>query len=314
MKLDAKTKSVAIVGEVLFDHFPNGQRILGGAPFNVAWNLCGLGVPAMLLSSVGDDDDGSKILAEMNQWGLQQTGVRIDQASPTGSVTVATNQDGEPSYNIHLGVAYDALSVEHSLGALEGWKPNILYHGSLCFRTENNREYLRQLKQFVFAKRFVDLNLREPWTDRAWIAEIIEGCQWLKMSSEELAWLSGAKVNAADESSVQAAVDSMQLQTNLESRPTYLITCGKHGAHWIDDRISLHRNAKELDQFVDSVGAGDAFSAAVIRGIVQNDTPQSILADAVHFASLACTIQGATSLNRDHYRMDRAPSRLPFPN
>ena len=293
---------VAVVGEVLFDHFPDGKKVLGGAPFNVAWNLQGLGVTPMFLSAVGDDPDGARILELMRAWSLSDTGIQVHKSSSTGEVAV-TMTDGEPQYEITLDAAYDSLSFEHSLSVLKELSPKILYHGSLCFRTKSNRDYFSKLVAATTIDRFVDLNLREPWVDRDWIPQIIKSCSWLKLNSDELGWLSRLSIDGSSKTSVCEAVEALSAMQDSVTQRSYLITCGQHGAYWIDRENCFHARTPQPHPFVDTVGAGDAFSSAAIRGIVRNDPAEVVLNDAVKFASRACTIQGATTIDPSHYRM-----------
>ena len=75
-----------VFGEVLFDRFPDGSELLGGAPFNVAWNLHGLGLRPLLIGAVGDDDLGRRVLAAMDSWGMGRSGVQVVAGRETGIV------------------------------------------------------------------------------------------------------------------------------------------------------------------------------------------------------------------------------------
>lgn len=67
-----------IIGEVLFDVFPQGESVLGGAPFNVAWHLQGLGLKPMMISAVGDDHHGEQVIQKMEHWGMDVQGMQLD--------------------------------------------------------------------------------------------------------------------------------------------------------------------------------------------------------------------------------------------
>ena len=82
------SEGICIFGEVLFDHFPDGRRVLGGAPFNVAWHLQAFGLRPLVITRVGADDDGAQVLQAMEAWGMDTTGVQVDEVNPTGSVRV----------------------------------------------------------------------------------------------------------------------------------------------------------------------------------------------------------------------------------
>lgn len=75
-----------IFGEVLFDQFPDGRRVLGGAPFNVAWHLQAFGEAPIFISRVGRDEDGASILGGMQKWGMDVVGMQMDEKLPTGRV------------------------------------------------------------------------------------------------------------------------------------------------------------------------------------------------------------------------------------
>ena len=294
---------VAILGEVLFDLFPGNKRILGGAPFNVAWNLHGLGTSSLFLSSIGNDSDGNEILDRMDHWGISKKGIGVHENFPTGSVTVSIGDNGEPNYQINLGVAYDEFSANLCDHSLRSYQPHILYHGSLSFRTKKNREFLASLQSNYQLPRFVDLNLREPWVNRDWMGLIIGDCRWLKLNANELAWLSESEIDPTSKASIQAAIDSVAANPSYAGARTYLITCGESGAWWIDNEVCIHKPAAKISNLVDSVGAGDAFAAATIHGIVNDRSPRIILEDAISFAAKACSLQGATTGDRSHYKL-----------
>jgi len=97
-----------IFGEVLFDYFlDDGNMVLGGAPFNVAWNLQAMGLAPHLVSRVGDDALGGRIFRAMETWGMDLSGVQGDDSFPTGEVRVSV-KDGEPRFEITADRAYDS--------------------------------------------------------------------------------------------------------------------------------------------------------------------------------------------------------------
>lgn len=301
--------TVAVVGEVLFDHFPDGTKVLGGAPFNVAWNLKGLGQNPLFVSAIGEDAEGDAILDSMKRWKLRTEAVAKATERSTGRVVV-TMQDSEPSYEIPLDQSFDNLNADQfetdlfdSLSDAQ-----LMYHGSLFFRTATNQTFFKQLLQKVNLPRFVDLNVRQPWFDRAWVQDLVGGATWVKLNVHELSYLSDSDVDPTQVESVQSAIANFRSIENLSQPQTFLVTCGEQGAYWIDGDCSYFAQSSSTKSFADSVGAGDAFSAAVINGIVQSQSPEAILNDAVRFAASACEIKGATSQDTNHY------TRLSMPN
>ena len=116
-------------GEILFDVFPDGHEVLGGAPFNVAWHLQGFGLAPLLISRVGADVAGERIRAAMAAWGMRLDGLQTDPEHPTGRVTVSL-RDGEPSFEIVTDSAWDFIAADE----LPDLTPALVYHGSLALR------------------------------------------------------------------------------------------------------------------------------------------------------------------------------------
>ena len=303
MAPNSRNNQVAILGEVLFDCFPDGKRILGGAPFNVAWNLQGFGTNSLFLSSIGNDSDGKEILDRMERWNISRSGVSVSNSLPTGTVSVSIGEDGEPRYEINSDVAYDQFSSERCEQELRRHPPRIFYNGSLSFRTQENRKCLASLRVNHNLHRFVDLNLREPWVDRDWLPLIIGDCQWLKLNADELSWLAKTSIDPTSEVSIRAAIKAIDTATPFAKPGIYLVTCGESGAWWIDDEVCIHKPAVKINNFVDSVGAGDAFTAATIHGIIEGHSPGELLELAVRFAAKTCSLQGATTDEESHYQL-----------
>ncbi len=302
MRGSSTSNSVAIIGEVLFDHFPDGGKVLGGAPFNVAWNLAALGVDVTLVSAVGDDVEGTEVIEALQQWGLSTQQVKVRRGAATGSVNVSF-EDNEPSFHIADNQAYDHLCVdpfetvpEHPLHTA-----GVIYHGSLALRHANNRAVLKRIDDTVKGLRFVDLNIRKPWWDLGLWEQTIGGVHWLKLSGDELQQISGKTFQTDSIEAIQAAIASFESQSDFETPVHYLVTCGSGGAYWVGPRERHFQPVEPIKNFVDAVGAGDAFAAAAIAGIIKRLPPKKILAHAVRYASKACTIRGATTFDRQHY-------------
>ncbi|WP_438970712.1 PfkB family carbohydrate kinase, partial [Methylophaga sp.] len=126
-----QTPQVTIFGEALFDCFPDGQSVLGGAPFNVAWHLQALGNQPKFISRVGNDTLGDTILAEMKNWQMDVGLVQQDLQHPTGRVNI-TFTDNEPSYDIQTDSAWDFIADSLVTTPPES---GLFYHGSLAARS-----------------------------------------------------------------------------------------------------------------------------------------------------------------------------------
>jgi len=150
-----------IYGEVLFDCFPDGTSVLGGAPFNVAWHLQGFGLNPLMISSVGDDEIGHTVLRTMEQWNMDTSGMQISESFPTGQVKIEINE-GEPSYDILAHQAYDNISFNNITSDFNNEHYALIYHGSLIRREVASKTTLQQLIEQFKLPVFVDINLRPP--------------------------------------------------------------------------------------------------------------------------------------------------------
>jgi len=282
-----------VFGEALFDHFPDGTRVLGGAPFNVAWHLRGLGRDPLLVSAVGDDEEGREILSRMSDWGLSTRALGRAAELPTGRVEVEI-QNGTPSYRIPPGQAWDRIPApEFGEGA-----PGLVYHGTLALREAPSFARCFELRaRFDGAPVFVDLNLREPWWSPHAVARSLDGAGWVKVSTEELAVLSGKPTDTAPR--CEAAARSV---LSIHAVGRILVTRSEQGALLIPrGGEALSVAAVPTDRVVDTVGAGDAFAAAVCRGILSGWTDRLSLERAAAFAAAVCGIRGATAADLGLY-------------
>ena len=261
-----------IFGEVLFDHFPDGSAVLGGAPFNVAWHLRGLGERPLFIGRVGHDDRGRRIRSAMADWGMDLAGLQTDFVHPTGCVRVEW-QDGEPSYAILADQAYDFIQTT-ALPDLEDVA--FLYHGSLAARQPVSRTALDALLSGVDSPVIFDVNLRSPWwreTDiRRWMAR----ADWVKLNRDEWAQLSSSA--HPTETDARTFIESHALRG-------LLLTQGKAGALALTaDGERYEVRPARAGRVVDTVGAGDAFTAIFLLGQLRGWTLARTLERAQDFA------------------------------
>lgn len=278
-----------IFGEVLFDHFPDGSRVLGGAPFNVAWHLQAFGQSPRFISRIGDDPAGHEIAALMDAWDMSREAVQTDKEHPTGSVRVLI-QDGEPHYEIVADCAYDFID---SKLLEEKQTPGILYHGSLAIRNPVSRTALQAAKTRHQGKVFVDVNLRMPWWDRETLLPLLHDADWVKLNEAELTAL------CPDEQGLEAAMQAFCAQFDLE---TLVVTCGEQGAVAYDRRHFVTVKPTASTAVVDTVGAGDAFAALLLLGLNRQWPLNVTLERAQAFACALVGRRGATVADRAFYR------------
>ncbi len=283
---------LCIFGEVLFDHFPDGKRVLGGAPFNVAWHLQAFGQSPGFISRVGDDTEGETVRAAMSDWGMDTSLLQTDKQYPTGRVKVTFN-DGEPAYDIVRPCAYDAVETLSQVPAC-----GLLYHGSLALREEKSRLALAQLMTCRPKTVFIDVNLRPPWYQLQQVQQMLHTANWVKLNTDELNILypdakSGSAIAA------ESAADFLH-KYELDG---LVLTHGAEGAELITDSGEYFKVRPEKNiEVVDTVGAGDAFASIIILGLC-NDWPLDItLQRAQLFASKLVGNRGATVSDADFYQ------------
>lgn len=284
-----------LFGEVLFDCFSDGNIVLGGAPFNVAWHLQGLGVTPLLVTRVGSDQRGSVVLRLMREWGLPVDAVQVDAEKPTGVVAVQV-QDGEPSYHILADQAYDYIDAEAARAALAQTRGGLVYHGSLILRSATSREALQRLQADSGLPVFLDLNIRDPWWDPAHTVALLRRASWVKLNSEELNSAMRGRFDTLE--AQQQAARELFVQCELRM---LVVTRGAEGAFMVLPEGIIDGEAVPARQLVDTVGAGDGFSAVLIAGLLRGHPPQQMLDEAIAFAAALCERRGATERDETLY-------------
>lgn len=280
---------VCIFGEVLFDHFPDGSRVLGGAPFNVAWHLQAFGQSPRFISRIGDDPEGAQICSAMAGWGMDQSSLQRDTRYRTGRVSVAL-KGGEPEYDIVAPCAYDAIDQ----AGLDAMHCRLLYHGSLALRHEKSRRALQALKAQAPETVFVDVNLRAPWWDRDTVLAAVGDAHWVKLNQAELDLLFPSSRGVEEQ--LQSFIRTFGLQG-------VVLTRGEQGATALTAGGEMLQVRPERSlTVVDTVGAGDAFASVVILGLMHGWSLSAILRRAQDFASLIVGNRGATLADRDFYQ------------
>lgn len=287
-----------VFGEVLYDCFPDGRAVLGGAPFNVAWHLHGFGLNPLFVSRVGRDDLGKDIIEAMQQWGMDSSGVQQDSLRPTGAVNVVFDENNQPSYDIAEDQAYDYIRPGEIYGSIAGQEFGLLYHGTLGLRKPEAMATLSIFIEQVSMPTFVDLNLRAPWWNADLVHQVLAGAAWIKLNEIELADID---IDNADQA------DSREQALFKEYEPELVIlTKGEEGAGIIstEEQVSAPISDTATGDG-DPVGAGDSFSSVCILGIIKGWSPATILERAQEFAAAICSIKGATTNDKQLYQAFR---------
>ena len=276
-------------GEVLFDMFPDGSVVLGGAPFNVAWHLQAFGMEPLLISRVGADALGRRVGAAMLEWGMDRSGLQIDSAHPTSTVDITFN-DGEPEFDI---VAERAIDYIDRYAIPPYWTSRPLYHGTLAMRGPVSKETLWELKSNSEGICFMDINLRPPWWSLDEVIKALDGVSCIKVNHDELEQI------VQSGSILEEKVEWLFARTTAQ---TVLVTRGKEGAVVFGSDGSKASVVPELSlDVVDTVGAGDAFSAVMLMGLIKEWPIDVTLKRAQAFASSIVGVRGAVVNDKKFY-------------
>jgi len=277
-----------VFGEVLFDHFPDGAVIPGGAPFNVACHLAAFGAAPLFVSRIGEDELGRRILDIMRSRGMDCSGMQIDPGRPTGTVEVSMEND-EPRFDILADVAWDFIDAARVPDARAA---PLAYHGSLALRSAVSAGALDRLLD-AGAPIFLDVNLRPPWWDGPLLRARMRAARWVKLNEAELYELA----EGGEDLQEMAAI--LQQDCGLE---LLIVTLGGRGAmaRTPDGNVSLVAPAPS-GRLVDTVGAGDAFSSVIILGLLRQWELDLMLERAQSLASAVVGIRGAIPESPDFY-------------
>ncbi|RYU82898.1 carbohydrate kinase [Hymenobacter persicinus] len=269
---------------MLWDVLPTGKQP-GGAPFNVAVHLHQLGLPVELISRIGDDELGTELLAFVASKGLGTDYVQHGKTHLTGVVKANVDDANEVTYKIVQPVAWDYIQYEPALEKLVS-EAEMLVFGSLAARQAGTRETLYRLLEHARFKVF-DVNMRPPHYTREVVKYLLEKANLVKMNHHELseimAWFGPATDRAA---AMQWLAERFELEA-------VCVTCGADGA-LLYTRGQLFRAPGVRVEVKDTIGSGDAFLAALLKGWQAGQEPGQMLRFACATGALVATHLGAT--------------------
>jgi len=277
------------MGDGLWDLFPDGPRF-GGATANFACHSARLGADVHMVSGVGEDERGEALLQVYRKHGVNIDLVQVLKDYPTGVVHVELTEKGLPTFTIGENAAWDHWEWNEEIDRMVT-KADGLYFGTLGQRGQSSRVGIR--KALAIAKGqnmpcILDINLRAPFFDDGLICESIALCSILKISDEELhrvCQACGIELSQSDEK----VLGELRTKFRLD---LVVMTQGAEGA------ILAHADGM-VEQpgvpanLVDTVGAGDSFTASMTLGLLQGKEHTEILADACQIAAEVCSHAGA---------------------
>ena len=266
---------VVSFGEIVFDLL-EGEAHLGGAPLNFAFYLRQLGVSVALVSAVGRDVLGERALRSLAAAGVDAIWVKSGPR-PTGTVDVSL-VDGEPQFTVNDGAAWEAIRFDRNLADL---RPTLLYFGTVALKTSTNRATLRTLGSLGPRHVLLDLNLRPGRYSVDLVMAALDMATIVKMNEEE--W------RIVREMTSQESLAGLMEDFGLEM---IALTRGPMPAELY---VSGEEHVEEVPEVtvVDTIGAGDAFSAAVAAGVIRGAPPRDVLRAACRTGAAAVEGSGA---------------------
>ena len=274
------------LGEILWDVFPEGKQ-LGGAPLNFSHHCAQLGAEAYPVSAVGPDADGAEIRQILAAKNLPDLHVLTDPAHPTGRVNV-TLKDGKPTYEILRDVAWDYIRFDENLRNLAA-RADAACFGSLAQRNSASREAIHAFLDAMCpdSLRIFDINLRQDFYSREIIESSLRRANILKLSDEELPVLAAMFDLPGDASA--------QLRRLRELFDLRLVAYTRGGSGSL--LLTATESSDHLGlptEVLDTVGAGDSFTATLCTGLLQNLPLAEINIRANRVAAFVCSQVGAT--------------------
>ncbi|MDQ3254185.1 MAG: carbohydrate kinase [Acidobacteriota bacterium] len=256
---ESKRRIIVGLGELLWDLLLDGKR-LGGAPANFAFMISQLGDRGIVASRVGRDALGDEATNYLQGRGLAIAHVQRDELHPTGTVGVRIDDDGQADYQIVEDVAWDYLEWSDQLATLAG-EANAVCFGSLAQRAPQSRETIRRFLKATRrdALRIFDVNLRQPFYSAETLSECMSVANIVKLNHEELPrvaemlGLGGRGENAWAHRLIQVFDLAM-----------VCVTRGANGSLLITSTDLIESPGLKIN-VADTIGAGDAFTAALVH-------------------------------------------------
>ena len=280
---------IAGIGELLWDVTPNGKQ-LGGAPSNCIYHALDSGIDGYVVSAVGNDQDGRDIKSRVKELGVSVSYIHTAEGYPTGTVGVELDDKGKPDYLIYEDVAWDHIEWSDLLRALASRLDGLTF-GSLCQRSKVSRNTILKFLESTSSDciRVFDVNLRKGYYNRKTILESLERSDVVKLNDEELPVLAGyLGYKGSQEEILKQFLEGYQLDL-------IAYTKGSEGSVLMSPTDQSYLEVPET-KVADTIGAGDAFTGILLKGLLQGIDLREIHKTATQVSAYVCTQQGATPL------------------
>ncbi len=288
----SKAPVIVGLGEALWDMFPEGPQF-GGAPANFARTtarLAGDQATVHMISAVGDDELGHSAIQSLAEHGVATSCVQINERA-TGKVHITTDKQGDASYRFDEDSAWDAIVWTDAIEAIAR-RCSAVCFGTLAQRQNPSR---KTIQKFVWETpsdclRVYDINLRKPHIEAAVIERSLELANALKLNEDELPFVAKLAGQPTDQAPERLLAD---IAARYSLRFAAL-TMGPEGAFVYSADDGMDHQPAPQTEVVNTVGAGDAYTAALILNLVSGEDITTANSRAVATAAIVCQQPGAT--------------------
>jgi fructokinase len=251
-------RKIVGLGEILWDMLPSGKQ-LGGAPANFAYISTLLGNEGIVASRIGRDALGNEAVQQLTKVGVGTVHIQADPVHPTGTVQVEVDHAGQPKFEIAEGVAWDFLEWTPAWQHLAAQADAVCF-GSLAQRAATTRATIRRFLEVIKkdAVRVFDVNLRQQFYSKEVLAESMKRADIVKLNHEELPRI--MQLFGLQHRDDIASADSL---VELHGLKLICVTRGCRGSILINHK-TLDEHPGHRIQIGDAIGAGDAFTAALV--------------------------------------------------
>jgi len=274
-------------GEILIDEI-NGETHAGGAAFNFSAHLAKLGNQVTLISALGNDEKGKFLLKTCKKYGIDTSYLKKYKSRDTGLSIVKTDEDGVPEFTIKENVAWDNIILNNDkIEALKVAEFDCFYFGSLAIRSAVSRKTLVDLTEKIKIEKFCDLNLRKGNFDNEVINLSLDLADYLKVNNDELEIISSIYCPLVKDREKKCKEIMKRFDLEL-----LIITLGADGcmAFYQDKKVRVPGIGIRV---IDTVGAGDAFSASFLDSFLVYYNLEKACLVANEYASKIASQAGA---------------------
>ncbi|QQS36120.1 MAG: hypothetical protein IPM56_18075 [Ignavibacteriales bacterium] len=286
-------ESITSIGEILFDVYPD-KKIPGGAPFNFIYHIKKITGEGSFISRIGDDEYGKEISAFLKRNNISTELIQMDTEHPTGLAIASLDENKIPHWEIKENCAYDFIELNQLVETHLLNYSDCIYFGTLAQRGEVSANSLNKI--FRMNKKFIcDLNIRQNYYSKEVLDSSLKTANVLKMNTEELNLVYNLFYNRVfvENEIATRIINDFEIEM-------IAVTNGEEGAAIYTSNSKNIMKAKTRN-VVDTVGAGDAYSAVLCLGYLRNLHPEKINTIASEFAAYIVTQRGALPANDSIY-------------